>query len=134
MSWPLPLQLLVLLLVGWVSRRQQAVIEYYRVENAVLREQLGRRRLRFTDAQRRRLARVGRALGREALRRVGTLVTPDTILRWYRELVARKYDGSRARGGARSPTGRRLRVALADLVVRLAEENPGFGYTRLRTR
>ncbi|MCW8137503.1 MAG: integrase core domain-containing protein [Planctomycetota bacterium] len=131
MSWPLPLQLLVLLLVGWVSRRQQAVIEYYRVENAVLREQLGRRRLRFTDAQRRRLARAGRALGREALGRLTTVVTPDTILRWYRELVARKYDGSRARGGA-ARRARRLHVALADLVVRLAEENPGFGYTRLR--
>jgi hypothetical protein len=67
----------------------------------VLQEQLGRRRLRFTDAQRRRLAVKGRAVGRRRLGEFAGLVAPDTILRWYRELIARKYDGS-----ARRRTGR----------------------------
>ena len=62
---------------------EREVVEYLQEENRVLREQLGDRRLRFTDAQRRRLAAKGRALGRRVLNQLGGLVTPDTILRWY---------------------------------------------------
>jgi hypothetical protein len=54
----------------------------------VLKAQLGRRRLRLDDDQRRRLAILGERLGRGLLREFATLVTPDTILRWNRELVA----------------------------------------------
>ena len=68
----------------------------------MLREQLGGRRLRFTDAERRRLAVLGKKLGHKALGEVATLATPDTILRWYRELVAKKYDGSARRGPGRA--------------------------------
>ncbi len=88
---PPPLQFLLLLLVGWVSREQQAVILYLQAENATLREQLGPKRLRFTQRQRRRLAERGQALGRALLGRYATPVTPDTILRWYRRLVAQRY-------------------------------------------
>jgi len=87
------LQFLLLTFAGWVSRQQQDVIAYLQEENRILREQLGGRRLRLTDAQRRRLAAKGKALGRKALREVAGVVTPDTILRWYRQLIARKYDG-----------------------------------------
>lgn len=76
-----PLQFLLLTVAGWVHREQQAVIDYLREENAVLREQLGGKRLHLTDAQRRRLAVKGRALGRKLLAGVGCIVTPDTILR-----------------------------------------------------
>jgi putative transposase len=102
---PLPIQVLLLMLVGWVSRQQQDVIEYLKAENEALREQLGGRRLRFTDAQRRRLARAAKLLGRRRLRELSPIVTPDTLLRWYRELVAQKYDGSarRGRGDLESP-------------------------------
>ena len=62
--------------------------------NGTLVEQLGNRRLRLTDAQRRRLAVRGKVLGRKALRGVAGIVTPDTILRWHRRLIAKKYDGS----------------------------------------
>ncbi len=65
--------------------------------NRVLREQLGHRRLRFTDNQRRQLAAKGKAIGRQVLRELGTIVTPDTIFRWYRRLVAKKYNGSEKR-------------------------------------
>jgi putative transposase len=97
-------------------------------ENRILREQLGGQSLRLTDAQRRRLAVRAEALGRKALMGIACIVTPDTLLRWYRNLVARKYDGSRRRGPGRPPT----RAALAQLVIRMANENPGWGYTRIR--
>jgi len=84
------LQFLLLVFTGWVNRRQQDVIAYLQEENRILREQLGGRRFRLTDAQRRRLATKGQALGRKALREVAGIVTPDTILRWYRQLIAQK--------------------------------------------
>ena len=128
MSIPPSLQFFLLVFAGWASRRQQAVIGYLLEENAVLREQLGGRRLRLTDGQRRRLAAKGKALGRKALSEIAGIVTPDTILRWYRQLVARKYDGSKRRG-----TGRpRVSVDIAGMVIRMARENPGWGYTRIR--
>jgi hypothetical protein len=104
------------------------VIEYLQAENRALREQLGNRRLRFTDEQRRRFAVTGHALGRKALRELGPIVTPDTILCWYRELIAKKYDGSQQRMSGRPRTPDELR----DLVSRMAHENPGWGYTRSR--
>ncbi|MHC4392632.1 MAG: hypothetical protein ACYS22_15140 [Planctomycetota bacterium] len=96
---PPALQFLILLVSGWVNRQQQDVIEYLRAENRVLREQLGGRRLRLTNDQRRCLAVKGQALGRKLLMDVAGVVTPDTILRWYRVLIAKKYDGSARRGG-----------------------------------
>jgi hypothetical protein len=87
----LQLQLLVMIFSGWVNRSQQDVIEYLQKENRVLREQLGGKALRFTDQQRRRLAAKARSIGRKRLFEIGTLVTPDTLLRWYRKLIARKY-------------------------------------------
>jgi glycine/D-amino acid oxidase-like deaminating enzyme len=100
----LPLQFVMLVFAGWVNRHQQAAIEYLREESRVLREQLGGGRLRFSDVQRQRLARHAQPIGRRGLAELGTLVTPDTLLRWYRELVARKYDGSKKRGPGRPRT------------------------------
>ena len=123
MTVPLPLELFFLFLAGWVNRHQDAVIEYLKEENRVLRELHGKKRLRFTDKQRRRLAMKGKALERKVLGEVGSLVTPDTILRWYRRLVAKKYDGSGRRGPGRPKTV----AEIVDLVIRIAQENPGFG-------
>jgi hypothetical protein len=92
----LPFQFLLVTLAGWVNRGQQDVIGYLQEENRVLREHLGSRRLHFTDAQRSRLANKAKAIGRQTLSGIGPVVTPDTLLRWYRTLIARKYDGSRA--------------------------------------
>jgi len=89
---------------GWVNRSQQDVIEYLQAENRVLREQLGDGRLLLTDGQRRRLARRAKAIGRKGLFEISTLVRPDTLLRWYRRLIARKYDGSEARRPGRPKT------------------------------
>jgi len=76
-------RVLLIALAGWVNRHQLDIIDYLRAENRVLKEHLGGRRLRLTDAQRRRLAAKGHGLGRRVLRDVATLVTPDTILRWH---------------------------------------------------
>jgi hypothetical protein len=89
-----PWQLLLLILAGWINRHQQEVLEYLRAENQVLKEKLGKRRILLTDDQRRRLAVKGKVLGRKALQEIATIVTPDTILRWHRELVAQKWDCS----------------------------------------
>jgi transposase InsO family protein len=122
-----PWQILVAALAGWIGRHQDGVIEYLREENRVLKHQLGRRRLRLTDDQRRRLAARGKAIGRRALAEVASLVTPDTILRWHRQLIARKWTHRR-----RSPGRPRIMEVIADLVVRMARENPRWGYTRIR--
>jgi len=89
-----PWQLLSVIVAGMLNEQQQQVIEYLREENRVLREQLGGRRVRLSDAQRRRLAAKGKLLGRKLLGEICTIVTPDTILRWHRRLIAQKYDGS----------------------------------------
>jgi len=127
---PHALQFLLLTVAGWVNRHHEDLIDYLREENHVLREQRGGRPLRLTDAQRRRLAVRGRKLGRRVLTQVAGIVTRDTILRWYRRLVAQKYDGSKSRCRGRPTTPRQI----ADLVVRMAVENPRWGYTRIRAR
>jgi putative transposase len=125
---PPPLVFFLLLFSGWVNRSQQAMIEYLVEENRVLREDRGKRRLLLTDDQRRRLAVKGKVLGRRCLTDLAGIVTPDTILRWYRRLVAQKYDGSQKR----SPGRPRTKPDIAGLVVRMANENPTWGYTRIR--
>ena len=125
---PHALHFLIYTAAGWLNRRQEDLIDYLREENRVLREQLGGRPLRLTDAQRRRLAIRGQKLGRRVLSRVAGIVTPDTILRWYRRLIAQKYDGSARRRRGRPLTPQ----AIGELVVRMAIENPRWGYTRIR--
>jgi len=117
------LQLLLHVFAGWMSRQQVDVIDYLCEDSCVLREQLGGRRLRLTDAQRRRLAVKGKAIGRKAPHEIACIVTLDTILRWYRRLVARKYDGSGHRGPGRPRTAN----AIAERVVRMAKESPNWG-------
>jgi putative transposase len=92
-----PCNLLLVSLAGWINRHQQNVIEYLRTENQVLQEKIGKKRILLDDSQRRRLALKGKVLGRKMLEEVGTIVTPDTILRWHRQLVAAKWDYSQRR-------------------------------------
>ena len=96
-----PFQFVVTALAGWANQQQSDVVDYLREENRVLREQIGGRRLRLSDDQRRRLAVRAKKLGRKLLADVASLVTPDTLLAWHRKLIARKYDGSRRRGPGR---------------------------------
>src|SRR3954467_13653117 len=123
-----PFRFMLIAVAGWMNQHQRQAIEYLREENRVLREQLGDRRLRFNDDQRRRLAAKAKGLGRKLLAEVATLVTPETLLAWHRRLIAQKYDGSAQRRPGRPRTAHEIEA----LVVRLAEENGEWGYRRLQ--
>ena len=122
-----PFRFVVIALAGWMNQKQQHAIEYLREENRVLREQLGTRRLRFTDDQRRRLAAKAKLVGRRLLNDIADLVTPDTLLAWHRKLIAQKYDGSARRGPGRPRTAHDIE----NLVVRMAQDNRDWGYRRI---
>ncbi len=122
-----PLEFLLICLAGWLNQHERAINEYLRAENRIFREQLGKKRIRLTDDQRRRLAVLGKTLGRKALQEWGSIVTPDTIMRWYRKLIAMKWDYSARRGPGRPP----VILLLRKLVVHMALENPRWGYDRI---
>lgn len=125
-----PWHMLVLAMSALINHEQEKVIEYLLAENRVLRERLGKGRILLNDDQRRRLAVKGKALGRKALFGFTTIVTPDTILRWHRQLVAKKWDHSERRQGT---VGRpRLRMVIVELIVRMAKKNGGLGYDRIQ--
>ena len=125
-----PWHVYLLILVGWVQRQQQEVIHYLIAENRVLKEQIGKKRILLNDDQRRRLAVKGKLLGRKRLQEIGMLFTPDTILRWHRTLVARKWDYSHRR----SDTNGRPRICqvIVELILRFAKDNPTWGYDRIQ--
>ncbi len=124
-----PWQLYFVILAGWVNRQQQQVISYLLAENQVLKEIHGKKRILLTDDQRRRLAVKGKVLGRKVLEEVGTLFTPDTILRWHRQLVAQKWDYSKRRKSVGRPC---VAEEVVELVLRFARENPTWGYDRIQ--
>ena len=123
-----PWQLMSVIIAGWMSRHQQQVIDYLKEENRVLREKIGKKRVRLNDDQRRRLAAKGKVLGRSHLAEVCSIVTPDTILRWHRQLIAKKYDSS----GKRRPGRPRIMDRIRKLIVRMATENERWGYCRIQ--
>jgi putative transposase len=81
-----PWQLFLLIVASWVNREQQQNIECLETQLTVLKEQFGNKRILLTDDQRRLLAVKGQAIGRKVLRELTTIGTPDTVLRWHREL------------------------------------------------
>ncbi|MDE0866299.1 MAG: integrase core domain-containing protein [Rubripirellula sp.] len=124
-----PWQLMLIILASWVNRQQQEVIEYLRTENAVLKEKIGKKRILLTGDQRRRLAVKRNILGRKQLEQFGTLFTPDTILRWHRQLVANKWDCSDRK---EKRSGRpKIRQVIVALTVKFAKENPMWGDDRI---
>ena len=122
-------QLFFLVLSAWVNRYQQQTIDFYISQTKALLKCQGKKRILLNDDQRRMLAVKGKALGRKALSELTTIVTPDTILRWHRELVAQKWDYTDRR------TMKLGRPAIPDeirqLVPRFARENPTWGYDRV---
>jgi hypothetical protein len=120
------LHLVLGVLTGWLDRREREAVAYLIEENRLLRRQLGGRRLRLTDDDRRRLAARAYRVGRGVLREIATIATPDTLLRWHRQLIARKLTYDRK-------FGRRSVVSeIRQLVVRMAMDNPTWGYTRIQ--
>ena len=123
-----PFSFLIVSIAGWMNQHQHRVIEYLIEENRVFREQMGNRRLRFSDDQRRRLAAKAKKLGRKLLVEITTIVTPATLLAWHRKLIAQKYDGS----SYRRPGRPRTATEISNLVIRMAEENRSWGYRRIQ--
>ena len=122
------LSFIITCVAGCLNQHQQRAIDYLIEENRVLREQLGGRRLRFIDDQRRRLAARAKDLSRRVLAELATIVTPETLLAWHRKLIASKYDGSHQRKPGRPRTGEEVEA----LVVRMAQENRTWGYDRIQ--
>ena len=114
-------------ITGTVDEELQLRNEYLSAENRILIEQL-QGRVRLTDPQRRTLAEIGHRLGRKALADVANIVRPETILGWYRKLVAKKFDGSKARASLGRP---QIGQEIQALILRMARENAGWGYNRI---
>jgi len=114
-------------IAAYVEQRETDAVAYLIAENQILRARLAQQRLRLSDSKRRSLAVPAHRLGRARLRTVASLVTPDTLLRWHRQLVARKWTYPR-----RSPGRARVLRDIEALVVQMATENPTWGYTRIQ--
>jgi putative transposase len=112
---------------GTVDQELLARNEYLAAENRILKAQLDGP-LKLSDAERGALGEIGHRLGRKVLADVATIARPDTILGWYRKLVARKFDGSEA---CRGPGRRRIKRDVEQLIVRMARENRDWGYDRI---
>ena len=112
---------------GMVEQELLTRNEYLAAENRILKAR-SKGWLKLSDNERATLAEIGHRLGRKVLGEVATVARPDTILAWYRKLVARKFDGSKAR---RSPGRPRIRRELEQLIVRMAKENRDWGYDRI---
>lgn len=89
-SVPPLLTFLLAVVSGWVHRRQLFVIDFLPAENRMLKNRLRGKRIRFTDAGRAVLARKAKAVGRKARMELDTIVSPDTLMRWHKRLVAQK--------------------------------------------
>jgi putative transposase len=112
---------------GMVNRQLLLQNEYLIAENRILRSHLPAR-VPLTNQQRSTLAEIGKQLGRHGLEPVASSAKPETILGWYRKLIARKFDGSKHRTyPGRPPVGREI----AELIVRMARENCSWGYDRI---
>jgi putative transposase len=105
------------------------VIAYLQEENRILKAQLGSQRQRLTDTERRRLAALAHPISRKRLKEIAALATPDTLLRWYKRLIAQKFDGSTRRTQCGRPP---VAEEIERLAVQMAEENPTWGYRRIQ--
>jgi hypothetical protein len=112
---------LLAFVTGLVNQKLLLQCEYLAAEDRILRSQLPPR-LRLSGPQRSTLAEIGKRLGRTQLAKVACAAKPDTILAWYRRLIARKFDGSKSRSYPGRP---RMDAAIEALIVRLARENSG---------
>src|SRR4249920_1993790 len=103
-------------ITGLVNQKLLLQNEYLAAENRILRAHLPAR-MRLSDPERSTLAEIGKRLGRAALQEVTCIAKPDTILAWYRRLIARKFDGSKHRASSGRPP---MAAEVEALIVRFA--------------
>src|SRR6516162_1571434 len=118
---------LLVYVTGLINQELLLQNEYLAPENRIPRAHLPAR-LRLSDPERCTLAEIGMRLGRKALKKVACVAKPDSILAWYRRLIAHKFDGSQCRSYPGRP---RISAEVQELVVRFARENSGLGYDRI---
>jgi len=123
--------MLLAMLAGWINREQQQIIEYLKAENSILKDELlkatGKKRIILNDSQRRRLAILGKKLGRGVLSQICSSFSPDTILKWHRKLVAYKYTYNN-----KSKFGRpRISDELKQRIIDMARDNKHLGCRKL---
>ncbi len=104
---------------GLINQKLLLQNEYLIAENRILRTHLPAR-MPLSDPERSTLAEIGKRLGRTALQQVACVAKPETILAWYRRLIAHKFDGSKY---LRCPGRPRTEPEVEALIVRLAREN-----------
>jgi hypothetical protein len=129
-SVPPLLSFLLVIVSRWVHRHQLLVIEFLQAENQLLKEWLRGKRIRSTDAERALLARKAKAIGRKALLELDTVVSSNTLLRWHRQFVAQKWNFAHRRGPGRPG----IMQEISELIMRMAQDNPRWGYTAFRER
>jgi len=123
-----PWTMMLTMLAGWINQHQQDVIEYLKAENAILKEKIGKKRIILSDEQRRRLAVLAKKIARKGLDEICGIFSPDTVLHWHRDLIARKYDGSKCRKYGRPQISEEIRK----LIIKMAKKNRGWGYPRIQ--
>ena len=124
--------ILLSMLAGWINRQQQEAINYLLEENRILKDkylaETGRKRIILNDRQRRRLAVLAKRVGRKMLFDISDIFSPDTLLTWYRKLVAAKYDGSKTR----SKYGRRtIPDKVRQQIIDIAKDHKHLGCRKL---
>jgi transposase InsO family protein len=112
---------------GLVNQEVLLQVEYLAAENRILRAHAPAR-LRLSDAERATLGEIGKRLGRKGLGKVAQVARPETILGWWRKLVAQKFDGSKHRAYPGRP---KIDSEIEKLVVQMARDNSGWGYDRI---
>ena len=114
-----------------IDKELYNAIDYLREQVRVLIEQQEKqnKRILLTNSQRMSVAAKAKRLSRKILERCTELFTPDTVMRWYRELISEKYDGSLNRTYAGRPP---ITREIVNLVIRFKEENPRWGYQKIR--
>jgi len=115
------------LVSGKVEQELLVRNEYLAAENRILKSKL-KKPVRFNDSERIQLAKIGKRVGLQALKEISCIVKPDTILRWFSRLAAKKFDGSFHRKSHGRPL---INPEIEQLVIRFAEENPSWGYDRI---
>jgi putative transposase len=118
---------MVAYVTGTVNQELLLWNEYLGAENQILRRQI-KGRLLLSEGEKATLAEIAQRLGRKALEELAAVAKPDTLLAWYRKLIANKFDGSKFRQRLSRP---RIDEAAERLVVQMAKENPGWSYDHI---
>ena len=123
-----PYTMLLMMLAGWINRQQQEAINFLMEENKILKHELlkatGKKRIILNQVQKRRLGILAKRVGRKMLFDISCIFAPDTLLKWFRQLAGKKYDGSKNRSKFGRP---RITDELKQLIIDMAKDHKHLG-------